>query len=362
MLTAFIFALLFPHHVHGLNNPTVFINGRPIRTSAQPVILDGRTLIPLRDTAEALEADVFWDARRKTAVVARHLNVVAITPGSTLAYVNGKKQKMDVAPRIMDGHLYIPLRFLADSLGVGVGWDVVERAVVITDPALTVPHNQPALIQYMNAIYRWSELQDYQASLVWAEHYPGVGGGQFTGRLNFYSRGSGRNMLERVSLDGVFASTSKGRKTRSDNVKGIWTEGDVEYFKIGNKDWQIRQPIRPLYDRGALALYAGTVLARSDQTVRAWRTSMDNGMQVLHVVFAPDFRIFGLRTGLDLLNKADQIGFTRDSLILDREGNIQAFERRRRVFQNGTFGEQVEILVGIRPGTGRFVEPPSPRK
>lgn len=331
-----------------------------MRASAQPVILDGRTLIPLRDIAEALEADVFWDARRKTAVVTRHLNVVAVSPGSTTAYVNGKKQKIDVAPRVLDGRLYVPLRFLADSLGVAAGWDVAERAVVITDPALTVPHNQAALIQYMNAMYRWSELQDYQASLVWAEHYPGIGGGQFTGTLNFYSRGSGRNMIERVSLDGVFATTSKGRKTGTQNVKGIWTESDTEYFKVGEKSWQIRQHLRPLYDRGALALYAGTVLARSDQIVRAWRTGLGNGMQVLHVVFTPEFRIFGLRTGLDLLNRAEQIGFTRDSLIIDPDGNIQAFERRRRVLHNGTLGEQVEILVGIRPGAGRFMDPPSP--
>jgi hypothetical protein len=220
-------------------------------------------------------------------------------------------------------------------------------------------HDPNALILYMNAMNRWAKTSNYRARVIWAEHYPGIGGGQFVGRMNFFSSGSGRRMVERTSLEGIFTVMGKNGGRKKLNVMGVWTEGGVEFFKVGtDQPWQVRRAVQPLYDRGALALYAGTVLARTDQVVRAWRSRLSNGYQILHVVFAPEFRIFGLRTGLDLLNRPNQIGFTRDSLILDREGNIQAFERRRRVMNRSSVGEQVELVVEFRPGAGHYVEPP----
>ena len=57
--------------------------------------------------------------------------------GSKDIYVNGVKQEngMDVAPVVKEGVVMVPVRFVAQSLGASVGWDGVNRRVILTYPA-----------------------------------------------------------------------------------------------------------------------------------------------------------------------------------------------------------------------------------
>ncbi|WP_430734263.1 copper amine oxidase N-terminal domain-containing protein [Fodinisporobacter ferrooxydans] len=49
--------------------------------------------------------------------------------GSQTAAVNGKSVSLDAAPQIFNGSTYIPLRFVAESLGKSVTWDAANDAV-----------------------------------------------------------------------------------------------------------------------------------------------------------------------------------------------------------------------------------------
>ena len=58
--------------------------------------------------------------------------------GSTQASVNGQRQYLDVAPFIVGATTYVPLRFIAQSLGANVGYDNATRIV-----AINMPHAPP---------------------------------------------------------------------------------------------------------------------------------------------------------------------------------------------------------------------------
>ena len=58
-----------------------------------------------------------------------HDGVAAI--GSTQATVSGQPQTLDVAPFIVGASTYVPLRFMAQSLGANVGYDATTRVVAI---------------------------------------------------------------------------------------------------------------------------------------------------------------------------------------------------------------------------------------
>ncbi|MNC79074.1 hypothetical protein D3C75_1314510 [compost metagenome] len=47
------------------------------------------------------------------------------------ATVDGKKVKLTEAPTYIQGKTYVPLRFVAQSLGANVGWDDKEQVVTI---------------------------------------------------------------------------------------------------------------------------------------------------------------------------------------------------------------------------------------
>jgi hypothetical protein len=46
-----------------------------------------------------------------------------LQPDLDVALVNGKSIALQTAPTIVDGHIYVPLRFIAETLGATVGWD-----------------------------------------------------------------------------------------------------------------------------------------------------------------------------------------------------------------------------------------------
>lgn len=46
--------------------------------------------------------------------------------------VNGQNQTLPVPPTLMNNVTMVPLRFIAESLGVTVGWDEITRVITLT--------------------------------------------------------------------------------------------------------------------------------------------------------------------------------------------------------------------------------------
>ena len=97
-----------------------------------PVIVNGRTLLPIRAVVEAMGGEVSWIADTKTTVLKKGEDTVELTIGSDTAYLNGKGDKLDAAPVIMNGRTMLPLRFVAESFGFKTDWDAETKSITIT--------------------------------------------------------------------------------------------------------------------------------------------------------------------------------------------------------------------------------------
>jgi len=117
------------------------VNGVSMKMDVAPVIMGGRTLGPVRYIAEALGADVAWDAVERKATVTLGSKTIELWIGKNSARVNGTymfidPQNPEVMPIILPpGRTMLPFRFIAEQLGANVGWDPVKREVTITYPA-----------------------------------------------------------------------------------------------------------------------------------------------------------------------------------------------------------------------------------
>ncbi|HWQ74244.1 MAG TPA: copper amine oxidase N-terminal domain-containing protein [Syntrophomonas sp.] len=70
-----------------------------------------------------------------TTAVSPQIAVAAFTPDSLTYTINGETRQMDVAPYIKNDRTYVPVRYLAYSLGVaedGVAWSPEAQTVTIT--------------------------------------------------------------------------------------------------------------------------------------------------------------------------------------------------------------------------------------
>lgn len=107
------------------------VNGEQPVMDVEPTIENGRTLVPFRSLAEALGAEVEWNAEDRTVTVTKDGATVVLTIDSMIATVDGKEYKLDVPAKIKNGRTVIPLRFLSEGLKAKVLWEQETQTVVV---------------------------------------------------------------------------------------------------------------------------------------------------------------------------------------------------------------------------------------
>ncbi len=106
-------------------------NGDKINSDVAPYIKDGRTLAPIRAILEALGMTVSWDGETKTATAVKADITISVTINSNIAIVNGEQKTLDVPAEITNGRTFVPVRFFAEALNMTVDWDGYTKTVII---------------------------------------------------------------------------------------------------------------------------------------------------------------------------------------------------------------------------------------
>jgi len=101
----------------------------------QPLISNGRTLVPFRIVMEALGFTVSWDGQARTASLAKTGYDISVQLGNTFMLVNGTPVTLDVPAQSMNGRTMVPLRALSEATGMQVRWDGGNFIVEITTGA-----------------------------------------------------------------------------------------------------------------------------------------------------------------------------------------------------------------------------------
>lgn len=97
----------------------------------EPVILNDRTMVPLRKIFESLGAYVEWNDETKTVYAHRRLNSVSLTIGEDVYFVNGEERRLDTPAVILNSRTMIPVRAVAEALGAEVVWNQPTQTVAI---------------------------------------------------------------------------------------------------------------------------------------------------------------------------------------------------------------------------------------
>ncbi len=105
------------------NAPYVQVDNTVLGFADLPVLENGQVLTTVDFLAEKLGVTALFDADTQTVTVQNEQNTVSITMGNWLAKVNGAEQPIGVQGRLIDGKPYVPVRFLAESLGYAVEWN-----------------------------------------------------------------------------------------------------------------------------------------------------------------------------------------------------------------------------------------------
>ena len=115
----------------------VSLNGNIVSfPNQQPVIVEGRTLIPLRGVFDNMGYAIDWDGETKTVTLKKDSKTLTVAIGQASIDVNGSATAIDVPAQIINGSTMLPLRAIADTTGAEVLWDAESRTATILDDSL----------------------------------------------------------------------------------------------------------------------------------------------------------------------------------------------------------------------------------
>jgi len=105
------------------NDPIrIVIDGKEVKSDVAPVIVNDRTLVPLRVVSETLGATVEWAAATRQATIKTAAYTVVFTIDSTTYTVNGTSKSLEAPAQIVNDRTMIPLRAFAESVGASVSY------------------------------------------------------------------------------------------------------------------------------------------------------------------------------------------------------------------------------------------------
>ena len=114
----------------------VFINGQRVTFQDQnPVLIDGRVLVPVRGVFEDLNFFVDWNPTARRATLTRGSDTIIITVGSNIFTTNGVSHTLDVQAQTIGGRTMLPLRLVLESVGYTLDWTPATSTVTITSQA-----------------------------------------------------------------------------------------------------------------------------------------------------------------------------------------------------------------------------------
>ncbi|MCR4434195.1 MAG: copper amine oxidase N-terminal domain-containing protein [Caldiserica bacterium] len=146
-----------------IDDQICLINGQSVAMSHPPFIKNGRTFVPIRVLAKALDLEdknVIWDPSSRSVTLVKEYQTVSLENAGTLKTVVVKLTivagsstmhysaqdlsnsvnnsannsiELDALPEIINSQMFVPLRFVAEAFGYEVNWNAEERTVEIWD-------------------------------------------------------------------------------------------------------------------------------------------------------------------------------------------------------------------------------------
>lgn len=118
-----------------IGNPRMSVNGARKEIDpgkdTTPVLVDGRTLIPIRALIESMGGKVSWDGNEQKVTIELGSDRIELWINRKTALVNGVQKELDVPAQLINSRTMLPLRFVTENLGCTVHWDGAMQTITI---------------------------------------------------------------------------------------------------------------------------------------------------------------------------------------------------------------------------------------
>lgn len=114
----------------------------------------------MKKTASILLSITFLFSSFSTVLADDETKEIKLTIGNTTAVVDGKEELLDISPTIINGRTMLPIRFIAENLGLDINWDSETKTVTInskSSDSIAIVNTKLGKIQgtVSNGIYKY---------------------------------------------------------------------------------------------------------------------------------------------------------------------------------------------------------------
>ena len=168
------YAFAYGENSYYTERPILVVSeGKMLTFDTSPVIIEGRTLVPLRPVLESFRCDILWDDKTDTVKASDDRITVEIKIGGywLTVYDKGiiKTYQLDVPAMIINDRTYLPLRKIAEVFGAYVYWNDSTNTVTISKNLTNETVKQTHTYYFQNE-EQW-QLPKYGSGYCWVCSY-----------------------------------------------------------------------------------------------------------------------------------------------------------------------------------------------
>lgn len=283
-----------PPSTQAASSITIMLDGYPLTSNGEPLLVNGTTLVPFRSISEALGIEVTWNNKTKTINAVKGEGAEAVDVQLTLdrkeASVNGTKVSLSEAPRSVNGNTLIPLSFFSQQFGAKVGWDQASKTVSITSPQKDMytlgfyamsSFSEVSRVQTLDAVsFGWSRIDE---------------NGKFTVNTKpfFWPEAAGDVTPDSLITDAAEAGTTPYLMVYSSDVKGELTK------VVENAEYR-EQAISDMVETATAHPFKGIMLDMEGLGLTTDKTSTREAFTAFVKELAVETKAAGLQLGLAL--------------------------------------------------------------
>lgn len=107
-----------------INSKNILQNTDYVTSDVAPVIVDNRTMVPIRIVTELLGGTADWDAETRTVTLQINGKILSMV-------IDEEIPGFGTSAVIIDSRTYVPIRYVAEKLGANVEWIEAAQQIVI---------------------------------------------------------------------------------------------------------------------------------------------------------------------------------------------------------------------------------------
>lgn len=107
------------------------VNGKKQSIDVAPLLQNDTTYVPIRYVLDHFGGQSEWNATSKKVTVLSGSTVMELTVGKKEFTLDGTRKQSTVSPIIVDGRTLVPLRLVSEALGIDVKWEKKTKSITL---------------------------------------------------------------------------------------------------------------------------------------------------------------------------------------------------------------------------------------